>query len=132
MLERIDELLEAKVDFAIETTLATRSYVSLVTEAQSKGYSVVLLFLWLRNPELAQRRVSMRVEQGGHSIPPETIVRRYGLGLKNLFNLYLPIVDEWLLFDNSTTLLTRIADGVKGEEPAVTDSEAFDKMKSHV
>jgi predicted ABC-type ATPase len=131
MLERIDELLAANVDFAIETTLATRSYTSLVKEAQGRGYSVVLLFLWLQHIELAKMRVQMRVEQGGHNIPHTTIERRYALGLKNLFNLYLPIVDEWLLFDNSTEL-SKIADGIKGEYSVVIDKASFEKMKSYV
>lgn len=37
MLTRIAELLREGIDFAIETTLSTRSYVGLVKEAQAKG-----------------------------------------------------------------------------------------------
>src|SRR3569623_1664191 len=40
MLRRIEELLEEGGDFAIETTLATRSYVSLAQRAQAIGYKV--------------------------------------------------------------------------------------------
>jgi predicted ABC-type ATPase len=43
MLARINELMKAGVDFAFETTLATRSYVSLVKAAQHAGYKVTLL-----------------------------------------------------------------------------------------
>ena len=46
MIQRIDELLDQKVDFAIETTLATRSYVGLVNRAQEIGYKVHLLFFY--------------------------------------------------------------------------------------
>lgn len=45
MLSRIDELMKSGVDFAFETTLATRSYVSLVKTAQVAGYKVTLLFI---------------------------------------------------------------------------------------
>ena len=38
MLHRIEELLSLGDDFAIETTLATRSYVSLVHRARKLGY----------------------------------------------------------------------------------------------
>lgn len=51
MLQRIDELLNREVDFAFETTLSTRSYVSLVKRAQQKGYEVTLLFFWLSSPK---------------------------------------------------------------------------------
>ena len=58
MLHRIDELLSLGVDFAIETTLATRSYVGLVHRAKGMGYNVSLIYIWLNSPELALQRVA--------------------------------------------------------------------------
>lgn len=49
MLSRISELMNVGVDFAFETTLATRSYVGRVKEAQKLGYRVTLLFYWLES-----------------------------------------------------------------------------------
>jgi predicted ABC-type ATPase len=65
MLSRIQELLESRWDFAFETTLATRSYVSLVKEAQEAGYKVTLLFMWLDSPATAVRRVAGRLPRVG-------------------------------------------------------------------
>ena len=93
MLERIEILLEQGVSFAIETTLATRSYVQLVRKAQAKGYCVQLLFFWLNSPEVAIQRVARRVAEGGHDIPKEVIKRRYYAGIRNFFDLYKDIVD---------------------------------------
>ena len=101
MLERINSLLLQRVSFAIETTLATRSYQKLVEHAQLLGYSVQLLFFWLESPEMACQRVAKRVSEGGHDIPVETIYRRYRLGLDNLFNIFIPIVDYWSIYDNN-------------------------------
>ena len=101
MLERIDSLLTDNVSFAIETTLATRSYKNLVLRAKEKGYNVSLLFFWLESPELACQRVHKRVSEGGHDIPVDTIYRRYWLGLENLFRIFIPIVDDWSLYDNN-------------------------------
>ena len=101
MLERIETLMADGVSFAIETTLATRSYKNLVLKAQKKGYNVSLLFFWLKSPEVACRRVAHRVAEGGHNIPIETIFRRYWLGLENLFHIFMPIVDYWALYDNN-------------------------------
>src|SRR4051812_38028241 len=53
MLSRIEFLLKSGEDFAIETTLATRSYVSLIKRAQSIGYKVSLIFIWLNTPQHA-------------------------------------------------------------------------------
>lgn len=123
MLQRIDFLLEQRSTFAIETTLATRSYINLVKNAHSKGYQVVLLFFWLSSPEMALERVAKRVKEGGHNIPVETIFRRYWLGIKNLFNLFIPIVDKWMLVDNINNPIL-IAD-----DRNIIDKTKFNKIK---
>lgn len=103
MLQRIEELLPQKVDFAIETTLATRSYVQLVHRAQALGYKVHLIFFFLENEEQAIQRVAQRVRNGGHNIPEEDIRRRFKRGIYNLINLYMPICDSVLVYNNVQT-----------------------------
>lgn len=101
MLERIDKLITNGQDFAFETTLATKSYKNLIPKAKENGYHVTLLFLWLRTPDLAVKRVEIRVREGGHNIPEEVIRRRYDNGLKNFFGIFASIVDTWMFIDNS-------------------------------
>ena len=103
MLQRIDELLPQKVDFAIETTLATRSYVHLVRRAQALGYKVHLIFFYLENEEQAIARVAQRVSNGGHGIPEVDIRRRFTRGIYNLIHLYMPICDSVLVYNNMKT-----------------------------
>ena len=74
---------------------------NLVIKAHEYGYQVTLLFFWLKTPELAVRRVEIRVKEGGHNIPEPTIRRRYENGLKYFFQIFEPIVDEWIFIDNS-------------------------------
>lgn len=100
MLARIRELVDESVDFAFETTLATRSYVSLIKDAKKKGYNIVLVFFWLDSPGQAIKRVAMRVSEGGHHIPDEVVTRRYYRGLYNLVELYIPHCDKWMIVDN--------------------------------
>ena len=100
MLRRIEELLPQRADFAIETTLATRSYVQLVHQAQELGYKVHLIFFFLESDEQAIARVAQRVSNGGHGIPEEDIRRRYKRGIYNLLNLYMPICDNTRVFNN--------------------------------
>jgi predicted ABC-type ATPase len=101
MIERINDLLVGNENFAFETTLATRIYKSKIFLAKEKGYNVTLLFFWLQNVNLAIERVRTRVLEGGHHIETEVIKRRFARGIKNLFDIYLPIVDEVMIFDNS-------------------------------
>ena len=103
MLQRIEELLPQRVDFAIETTLATRSYVQLVHRAQALGYKVHLIFFFLENEEQAKARVAQRVSNGGHNIPESDIRRRFKRGIYNLINLYMPICDSVLVYNNVLT-----------------------------
>ncbi|PSL33471.1 zeta toxin family protein [Chitinophaga ginsengisoli] len=100
MLQRIEHLLLEMSDFAFETTLSTRSYVPLVKKAQQQGYNVTLLYFWLSSPEFAIQRVAQRVEEGGHNIPEDVIIRRYYRGIHNLMNLYIPICNNWIVVDN--------------------------------
>ena len=125
MLERISVLMKQKSTFALETTLSTRSYVSLIQKAHKGGYQVELMFFWLASPEVAIQRVAKRVAEGGHSIPEEVIRRRYDAGIKNLFNIYSQVVDRWMLIDNNTGRSVVLAESTNG----VTKIYDFDRFK---
>lgn len=123
MLQRIDILLSRHTTFAIETTLATKSYKNLVERAKATGYQVILLFFWLSSPEMAEMRVAQRVESGGHNIPTDIIHRRYWAGLRNLFEIFVPIVDLWSLYDNTKELVPVV------ERNIVVNTPLFSKIK---
>ncbi len=131
MLRRINELLEANENFAFETTLATKSYKSKILEAKQKNYNVTLLFFWLQNPELAIERVKTRVAEGGHNIETNVINRRYVAGIKNLFEIYLSIADEVLIFDNSEGKHDLIAEKIFDAEIDIVNESKFNKLKSY-
>ena len=131
MLKRIDELLLKGRDFAIETTLATRSYAKLVERAHDLGYAVHLVYFWLSSPQLAKERVANRVSQGGHNIPPAIIARRYNLGIRNLFKIFIPIVDEWMIVDNSNLVQTVVAEGGVDMQKIVYDETLFSKINGY-
>ncbi|MEO3405974.1 zeta toxin family protein [Mucilaginibacter sp. CAU 1740] len=125
MLQRIEELLNRGVDFALETTLATRSYVSLVKRAQAKGYEVTLLFFWLSSPQIAMERVATRVSEGGHNIPIDVIERRYYRGIKNLISLYIPLCKTWLVIKNMNTGPEVVAKGLKASETSIIKPDVW-------
>jgi len=131
MLNRINELLNSNQNFAFETTLATKTYKSKILNAQKKGYNVTLLFFWLQNVDLAIERVRIRVLEGGHNIENEIIKRRYINGIKNLFNIYIPIVNEILIFDNSEAKHQLIAEKLNQTEINILDSIKFNQIKNY-
>ncbi|CAC9973732.1 MULTISPECIES: zeta toxin family protein [Flavobacterium] len=129
MLHRINELLDTNTIFAFETTLATKSYKSKVALAQKKGYKVILLFFWLQDVELAIERVKTRVTEGGHNIETAVIKRRYINGILNLFNIYLPIADEVMIFDNSFGKPELLAEKMLESEIDIINEIKYDKLK---
>jgi predicted ABC-type ATPase len=114
MLERIEDLAASRQDFAIETTLASRSFVPRIRRMNESGYRSHLIFLWLPSPDMAVERVSLRVARGGHSIPPDTIVRRYHRGLSNL-PLYFPLMHTWRVVNGASKNLALIAAHESGQ-----------------
>ena len=130
MLHRIDELLLQGVDFAFETTLSTRSYTGRIKDAQSKGYFVTLLFFWLDRISLAKERVEIRVSEGGHNIPADVIERRYHRGIKNLFELYMPICDKTMIWDNSHEMPTFVMRNIAGNPVEIFNNSLLQRIKT--
>ena len=128
MLLKIRYLLKKQSDFAVETTLATRTLLKTVRMAQNAGYSVTLLYFWLNSPELAIERVKARVEAGGHNIPEETIRRRYFVGIDYFFHHYAPVSDRWILADNSQAPFRVIAEGSRTDVVNIRDEETYEKI----
>jgi predicted ABC-type ATPase len=131
MLSRIEQLFSENKTFAIETTLATKIYKNKITEARSKGYQVVLLFFWLENVEMAIDRVRIRVVEGGHDIPEDVIVRRYYRGIKNLFDIYLNLVDQAIIFDNSKLNATILAEKLISTDLKIHQIDKFNQLLTY-
>lgn len=125
MLRRVDELVTQNKSFALETTLARKNYVQLLADCKKAGYQTNLIFLWLHNVKLAIERVKLRVVQGGHSIPTDTIERRYKRGMENLFKLYMPVVDNWWLYDNSDATPKVISKQFIGKSIEIIDAKRW-------
>jgi predicted ABC-type ATPase len=101
VLQQIREFAGRQVDFAFETTLSGKSYAGLVKDLKEQGYTIHLFFLWFPGPDLAIERIKDRVKEGGHDVPAEDVRRRFSRGIHNFFKLYEPLLDSWMLFDNS-------------------------------
>ncbi len=113
MLNMIRTYVGRGQSFAFETTLSGRTYAGLIPQWQEQGYRVRLFFLTLPTPEVAIERVSKRAQTGGHSIPEETIRRRFYAGRRNFDTIYRELVDEWVLYDNTGDAPIRIDEGGK-------------------
>lgn len=111
MLDWMDQLAKEGKDFAIETTLAARSYIPWLRDLKEQGYQVYLFYTWLASAEVAVARVQQRVRSGGHHIPEADIRRRYARSVRNFLYEYMPLADSWELFDNTDGKRTLLAMG---------------------
>jgi predicted ABC-type ATPase len=128
MVKRINKLLNEGVDFALETTLATKSYVSFINKAQQVGYEVTLLYFWLDSPFTAYERVAQRVSEGGHSIPGDVIERRYYRGIYNLINLYRQNCNNWYITNNTNSPSAIIAQRSSQFGEVIFDNDIWKKI----
>lgn len=114
LLREWRRLARARVDFAAESTLAGVGLIPRLKSLRRAGYRLCVYFLWLPTIDLAHARVRGRVRAGGHSVPRQTISRRFRAGLLGLREC-MPLFEEAYIFDNSSleprTVATRVDDG---------------------
>lgn len=132
-IQQINVNIENGKTFCVETTLTSRSYVPMIKKARDKGYKVHLYYFWLESAEASYRRVLQRAKEGrgrndvdNHMIPEDVIRRRYPKSVNNLFELFIPIVDSWHVYDNNLGLALPIADS-----DGIYDSVMWDIIKSN-
>ena len=101
LLGEIDDCIEAGRSFGLESTLSGRAQLGVIERAKTRGYQVEIHYLWIPSPELAIRRITQRVRMGGHFVPDADVIRRYQRSLGNFVNLYAPLADAWVLWDNT-------------------------------
>lgn len=115
MVQEIATRVRRRESFAFETTLSGLRYARLIPEWRKKGYSVKLIFLKLPNPEMAIARVIARMAQGGHAVTEEVIRRRFVAGWRNFQQIYQPLVNAWILYDNALDRPRYVDSGRGGE-----------------
>lgn len=86
------------------------------------------MYFWQNSQELAIERVKERVKEGGHNIPEQVIRRRYNKGIKNLIKLFIPVVDNWMIIDNSENPFLTAAEGQQGDNKIIHDKNIWNKI----
>lgn len=127
-LFELEEKINKKETFAFETTLAGRVYLSRIQEWRRQGWQVTMWYLYIPSAEFSARRVALRVEQGGHDVPEETIIRRFPRTVRNLFD-YAEICDRTFCLDNSQDRIKPIFEKRLGTEYFIYEHQVFSRLK---
>ena len=110
LIEEARGLIAAKASFAIESTLSGKTYVAMIQEAKAQGYRFLLHYIMIGSGDQAVGRVALRVKIGGHHVPEDDIRRRFERSRKHFIEDYVPLADEWGLWDNHSPPAVQIAD----------------------
>jgi len=101
LLTELDRLAKSRADFAFESTLGGLGYLGRLRKWKAAGYRIEMVFLRLHSPQLALRRIAVRVKQGGHDVPRADVLRCFARGWRNFETSYKPLADAWAVYDNS-------------------------------
>ena len=124
-IREIQELIETGTDFIVEVTLSGKGFERTISQLKRAGYTVTIVFIFLKSPETSVARVRNRVQAGGHHVPTEDVVRRFYRSKYNFWHIYRNLVDEWHLFYNSTEHFQEVASG-EGDEVKVINEIFFE------
>ena len=109
------QLLDSGKSVVFETVLSSEEKLEYIKQAKEAGYFIRVFFVCTESPSINAARIAGRYMEGGHSVPIEKIVSRYGKSISNCKRL-IALVDRLYVYDNSienqpARLLFRIADG---------------------
>ncbi len=76
------------------------SKLSVIEEAQARGFLVVVMHVGVDSPDLSVARVRARNDEGGHDVPEDKIRARYDRGAP-LIRAAVKRADRGMVFDNS-------------------------------
>lgn len=102
-VRRIRQHFEKHESFNQETTLTGHAIMRNIKKANETSYRIVMFYVCVDDPAIANGRIAQRGAIGGHSIAPNTVARRYDASLSNLASA-IPLCDETFLFDNTVNL----------------------------
>src|SRR5262249_53541393 len=85
---------------AFETVFSTVDKLDFVTRAKAAGYFTRVFFIGTSDPRINAARVAGRVMSGGHTVPIEKIISRYGISLVNRAGP-IDVPDRVYIYDNS-------------------------------
>lgn len=97
---RIAELVQSGKSFALESTLSGIGHLKTIALAKQNGYKVVIVYTFVDAPSDCLARIQSRVQNGGHPVPDEDVIRRFYRSKYNFWNKYAPLADYWVLYYN--------------------------------
>jgi predicted ABC-type ATPase len=126
-LKRIDDHLNAKQNFIIESTLSGRTLLKWIDKIKNNGYYLTIIYFYLESPETCIERIKERTLKGGHFVPDDDVIRRFHRSKSNFWHLYRELADKWHLIFNSEQKFSELAFGINGNY-SISNKKLFKKF----
>jgi len=102
-----ERLLNEGRKISIETVFSHPSKLEFMRRARAQGYKIYLYFVATESPDINISRIKeVRVRQGGHDVPENTVRERYGRSLNLLYDA-AELAYQGYFFDNSKSAMER-------------------------
>lgn len=108
--------------FAIESTLSGSTLARSLRDMRTHGFSISIVFVFLRSPDACVARIRERVAKGGHDVAEADVRRRYLRSISNFWVRYRPLADRWFLFYNGGAQFHEVALGEAGSVEVQDDA----------
>jgi predicted ABC-type ATPase len=127
-LNRVQDRISRRMDFAFETTLSGRTYLKWIDQMWAEGWCVKLIYIALSNLAFSKQRVTERVAHGGHHIPTHDLERRFPRTLNNLLEVFSSRVNHCICFLNEGTEPIPVFSQTS-EKRVILDQDIFDVLE---
>lgn len=96
------KLLAQRESFVFETVFSDPigDKLEFMKSAGKNGYAVLLIFIGIESASKSDQRVTMRVSQGGHDVPPDKLLERFPRVMNNLKRALIELPNVQV-YDNS-------------------------------
>jgi predicted ABC-type ATPase len=98
--QKVTDLILAGTSFLVETVLSSGKYRASVSLAQQREFQLNLVYVSVFPPELSPKRVTERVQKGGHAVAWDKAIERYHRSHQELL-WFAGQANRVLIFDNS-------------------------------
>jgi predicted ABC-type ATPase len=111
-----EDCLLSKRSLMFETVFSAPDKIEYIEKAHAAGFFIRLFFICTNDPSINQRRIVRRCGEGGHDVPRDKIISRYGKSIANCAAA-VKMIHRAYIYDNSVDdadpqLLFRTENGV--------------------
>ena len=126
--QKVNQLIRENASFVIETTLSGKYTVKIIERLKKEGYKIKMIYVFVETPLLSVERIKIRVQNGGHHVSDDDVIRRFSRSRINFWNMYRNLVDGWEVYDNSGKRFRPVAIG-KGMDYIIIDNDMYETFR---